>query len=151
MNLRRLFSLVLRVGLGGLFILAGVLKLQDGAKFALEISNYQLVTFGTSIMAALLPPVEIVAGAALIVLPRVWRQAGSLLILLMVMMFSVAVSSAYFRGINIDCGCFGGAASPITALTLVRNAGLLLASLLCLKLDALPAPVTVAAPSPFKK
>lgn len=144
-------SWVVRLGLGGLFVLAGVLKLQDPTKFALEISNYQLVTFGTSFMAALLPPIEIVAGAALIVLPRVWRQAAALLILLMVVMFSVAVSSAYFRGINIDCGCFGGAASPITWLTLVRNAALLAASVLCLKLDALPKQVFTASPSPFKK
>jgi len=151
MNAKQVVSWIVRLGLGGLFMLAGVLKLKDPSKFALEISNYQLVTFGTSFMAALLPPVEIVAGAALVVLPRVWRQAAAFVILLMVVMFSVAVSTAYFRGINIDCGCFGGAASPITGLTLVRNAALLCASLLCLKLDATPPRLFTASPSPFKK
>ena len=142
--------MLLRFVLGGLFMLAGVLKLQDPSKFALEISNYQLISTGTTAMAALLPAIEIVAGAALIVLPQAWRRAAAFLILLMVMMFSVAVSSAYFRGINIDCGCFGGAASPITWVTLVRNLGLLLASLACVVFDRpAPRPFT-ASPSPFR-
>lgn len=143
--------LLVRLVLGGLFVLAGVLKLQDPSKFALEISNYQMISVGTTAMAALLPAVEIVAGAALIVLPQAWRRAAALLILLMVMMFSVAVSTAYFRGINIDCGCFGGAASPITWVTLLRNLGLLLMSLFCVVFDRPAPPAFTASPSPFRK
>jgi uncharacterized membrane protein YphA (DoxX/SURF4 family) len=146
----RWLLLLLRFVLGGLFILAGFLKLQDPSKFALEISNYQMISTGSTAMAALLPAIEIVAGAALLVLPQAWRRSAALLILLMVVMFSVAVSTAYFRGINIDCGCFGGAASPITWLTLVRNLGLLLASLFCVVFDR-PAPrAFTASPSPFR-
>ena len=121
-------SLLLRLILGVLFVVAGVLKLRDPVRFALEISNYQLIPAASGVMAAVLPMMEILAGIALIVLPRAWRQASALLVLAMVFMFTVAVGSAYFRGINIDCGCFGGAEGPITGWTLMRNFALLLAS-----------------------
>ena len=131
-------GLLLRLVLGALFVVAGVLKLRDPTKFALEIGNYQLIHAGTGVLAALLPPVEIVAGLAVIVLPRLWRQAAALLITLLVVVFSVAVGFAYFKGINIDCGCFGGAEGPITAWTLVRNASLFLTAATIFFIEAKP-------------
>lgn len=130
-----LLLVLLRLGLGGLFVVAGVLKLRDPSRFALEIGNYQLIQEGTALMAALLPALEIVAGLGLIVLPRSWRQASALLIALMVVVFTAAVGWAYFKGINIDCGCFGGAEGPITVWTLVRNVSLMTASTLVLWLQ----------------
>ncbi|MCG5051638.1 MAG: hypothetical protein KA712_01635 [Myxococcales bacterium] len=132
---RAVLAFLLRLGLGGLFMLAGFLKARDPSRFALEISNYQLMREGVSAVAAMLPAIEIVAGLALVVLPRPWRHAAATLIGIMLAMFTVAVGSAYFRGINIDCGCFGGAEAPITGLTLLRNLGLLAAAGLTVWLD----------------
>jgi hypothetical protein len=66
-----------------------------------------------------------VIGGALVVAPRAWRRAAALGALGMLATFTVAVASAYFRRINIDCGCFGTGGGPITGLTLVRNVVLL--------------------------
>ncbi len=132
---RQTVALPLRLGLAVLFVVAGVMKLRDPTRFALEISNYQLIHSGTALLAAILPAIEIVAALGLLVLPHAWRQASALLITTMVMMFTVAVGFAYFQGINIDCGCFGGAEGPITGWTLARNVGLLVAGALVFLLE----------------
>lgn len=119
-------ELVLRLGLGGLLAVAGALKLRAPLAFATEIANYQLLPAVAPYVAAILPVVELVVGVALVVAPRAWRRAAALAALALLSAFTVAVASAYFRRINIDCGCFGTGGGPITALTLVRNALLLL-------------------------
>jgi len=121
-------ALVLRLGLGGLLILAGVLKLRAPVAFATEIANYQLFPAVAPYVAAVLPVLELVVGGALVVAPRAWRRAAALGALGMLATFTVAVASAYFRRINIDCGCFGTGGGPITGLTLVRNVVLMTAA-----------------------
>jgi uncharacterized membrane protein YphA (DoxX/SURF4 family) len=123
----RAFAFVLRLGLGGLLIVAGALKARAPVAFATEIANYQLVPAVAPYVAAILPVLELVIGAALIVGPRAWRRAAALAALGMLATFTVAVASAYFRRINIDCGCFGTGGGPITGLTLLRN-GVLMAA-----------------------
>ena len=122
------FALVLRLGLGGLLIVAGVLKLRAPVAFATEIANYQLFPAVAPYVAAVLPVLELVVGGALVVAPRAWRRAAALGALGMLATFTVAVASAYFRRINIDCGCFGTGGGPITGLTLVRNVVLMTAA-----------------------
>jgi uncharacterized membrane protein YphA (DoxX/SURF4 family) len=119
------FALVLRLWLGGLLAVAGALKLRAPVAFATEIANYQLLPAVAPYVAAILPLVELVIGIALVVAPRAWRRAAALGALALLAAFTVAVGSAFFRRINIDCGCFGTGGGPITALTLVRNAVLL--------------------------
>ena len=121
-------ALVLRVGTGGLLAVAGALKLRAPVAFATEIANYQLAPAVAPYLAATLPVVELVVGAALVLAPRAWRRAAALAALGLFAAFTVAVSAAFFRRINIDCGCFGTGGGPITALTLARNLGLMTAA-----------------------
>src|SRR4029077_20250755 len=76
-------------------------------------------------LAAALPATELVLGMCLIVAPRAWRRAAVAGALLLFAAFTVAVASAYLRGINIACGCFGGGGDAIGPLTLARNLALL--------------------------
>jgi putative oxidoreductase len=47
----------------------------------------------------------------------------------LLVVFTLAVTQAVVRGINVDCGCFGGAASgPVTGWTIARDVGLLAAA-----------------------
>jgi uncharacterized membrane protein YphA (DoxX/SURF4 family) len=124
--LRDAFLLVLRFALGTLLIVAGGLKLRDPNKFALEIGNYQLLPEWAPVMAATLPAIEIVLGAALMILPRPWRQGAAAAATVLMAMFTFVVTAALVRGVNIECGCFGGGEGPITALTVGRNVVLLL-------------------------
>jgi uncharacterized membrane protein YphA (DoxX/SURF4 family) len=121
-------TLVLRLGLGGLFVVAGALKLRAPVAFATEIANYQLLPALAPYVAAVLPVGELVIGSALVVAPRAWRRAAALGALGLLATFTVAVGSAFFRRINIDCGCFGTGGGPITGLTLARNVVLMAAA-----------------------
>jgi uncharacterized membrane protein YphA (DoxX/SURF4 family) len=131
----RAFALVLRVLVGGVLAVAGALKLRAPGAFATEIANYQLTPAAAPYLAVTLPVVELMLGGALIVAPRAWRRAAALGALALFGMFTGAVASAYFRRINIDCGCFGTGGGPITALTLARNVGLMTAAALVLRFD----------------
>jgi hypothetical protein len=135
MNAAAALALVLRVGLAGVLGVAGALKLRAPGAFAAEIANYQLFPGAAPYLAVTLPLVELVLAGALLVAPRAWRRAAALGALGLFVTFTVAVASAYFRRINIDCGCFGAGGGPITVLTLLRNAGLLTASALAIRFD----------------
>jgi len=121
-------SWLLRLGLGALFVYAALAKLKDPVGFALEINNYRIWPALAPYGAVMLPGIELAAGVGVIVLPRAWRRAAALAIMGMMALFTAAVSVALARGINIDCGCFGGQSGPISWLTVARDLALLGAS-----------------------
>jgi putative oxidoreductase len=124
----------LRIALGALFVVTGVLKLGDPTAFAVEIHNYQLFPGLAPVLAATLPAVELVVGAAILVGPRAWVRAGALASAALMVVFTAAVGSAVLRGINISCGCFGAGSGPVTLMTVLRDVALLGASFALLRL-----------------
>ena len=97
---------ILRFVVGGAFVFAGVLKIADPAKFAMDVSNYRLVPHELiNLVAILLPWIEIVAGS--FVLADVRLRSAALVITSLTEMFAVVIVSALARGLNIECGCFG--------------------------------------------
>jgi putative oxidoreductase len=110
-----------RIVLGTLFVFAGAAKVYDPGEFAIEIQRYQLLPWIPGVLAALyIPWLEMFAGA-LLLLKRLERGA-ILLIGCLLLVFTLALVSAMFRGLNIDCGCFGKAFTATgTILPLVRN------------------------------
>lgn len=128
-------ALLLRLGLGGLFLVAGALKLGDPAAFAQEIANYQLWPGLAPLLAATLPAVEIVAALVLLAGPVAWRRAAALVLALLSAMFTIAVGTAAARGLDISCACFGQASGAVSWLTVLRNLALLAAAVLVLWLE----------------
>jgi hypothetical protein len=128
-------ALAARLVVGALLVVAGALKLRAPVAFATEIANYQLFPAVAPYLGAILPLVELTIGFALVFAPRPWRRSAALGALALFGMFTVAVASAYFRRINIDCGCFGTGGGPITALTLARNAALITAAAVVVAAD----------------
>jgi uncharacterized membrane protein YphA (DoxX/SURF4 family) len=125
----RIAILLLRVALGGLFVWAGFTKLGDPARFATDIANYRMFPSLAPLMAVTFPPIEIVLGLALVAAPRLWRRAAALAVAALMALFTVAVAQAVARGINVDCGCFGGSVSgPVTIWTVARDVALTLAA-----------------------
>jgi uncharacterized membrane protein YphA (DoxX/SURF4 family) len=131
-----------RLGLGGLFVFAGVSKLRDPMGFAQEISHYQLAPQLAPYGAMLLPAIEIVLGAALVIGSRRWRAGAALGLVGLLLVFTGAVLTAVVRGINIDCGCFGAGASPVTWWTVARDVGLLAVAGTALIFEARPKEAT---------
>ena len=102
----RIVLLLFRIVVGGLFIYAGVLKIADPIGFAQDIENYRLVPRGIAFFTALvLPWLEALAGAALVV--GVFKRTSAGLIALMLAGFIALVALTMIRGLDVDCGCFG--------------------------------------------
>jgi len=102
---------LLRLGLAVVFVYAGAMKLADPTGFAREIDAYRLIPEAMSdLMAVYLPWLEIAIGAG-VLLPWTVRSMAVIQMGLMIV-FIVALSSAWWRGLDIKCGCFGASAEP---------------------------------------
>ena len=94
-----------RIALGLLFVLAALPKLVDPPSFAHMIYNYRIVPGAlVNFMALVMPWVELLAGAALIL--GIWPRSATALVGAMLLIFIVAISINLARGHAIDCGCF---------------------------------------------
>lgn len=122
-----------RLVTGVVWIWAGAAKLGDSYQSVQAVRAYDLLPGGlVEPVGYLLPVLEVVVGAAL-VLGLLTRGAAVVSALLFVA-FIVGIASAWARGLEIDCGCFGGGgydpnASSQYPWEIARDAALLLASL----------------------
>ena len=115
-----------QIAIGLVFLAAALAKIGDTAYFAQQVHNFRLAPlWAENLVAMTLPWIELVAGLALVVGPR---QRGAALILLALMVFfTFAVGSAWARGLDFTCGCFGKAsAAGIGARKFFENVGLTL-------------------------
>ena len=122
-----------RLLLGTIFIYAAVGKIGDPAAFAIAIANYQILPSAWINPTALfLPWLELVCGLGLIT--GYCTHASTVLVALMLMLFTVALAYAAYRGLDIHCGCFStdGGAAPRLWLDLARDLILLSLALLVL-------------------
>lgn len=96
---------LLRVAIGVVFIVASLDKIQNPEAFATTIANYRILpyTFVNGI-AIVLPWLEIITGTLLVL--GVWIRAGTIIVLGLLLVFSIAISQALARGLDISCGCF---------------------------------------------
>jgi hypothetical protein len=116
----RLFSSVVGLSLGGLFVYAGVQKHLAPYEFAGAVMAYQLLPHSLAgLTAAILPWLEMVSGAALILgvllisrrvanpfpVGAVLRRSALLLILGQSLLFVAVLLITMARGLKIDCGC----------------------------------------------
>jgi putative oxidoreductase len=111
------------------------LSLASPAEFANDIDNFKILPWPISVaLAFYLPWCEIFCGLALIV-RYLYRGALSILMAL-VLVFTLSISAAKVRGLDITCGCFGHASQNWSfPAHLLTNLGIL-AVLLALSLKA---------------
>ena len=100
-------GLAARLLLGGVLLVAGALKVGNPGESVLAVRAYRLLPYElTDVVGYALPFGEIVLGLTLITgtFTRVSGALGALLIVA----FTIAIASAWARGLTLDCGCFGG-------------------------------------------
>lgn len=126
-------GLLARLVLAAVYLISGYVKAIDPAQTRVAVKAYQLIPDSVAEMvAAVLPYGEIAVG--LILLLGLATRLGAVLSALMMVAFLIGVISAAARGLNIDCGCFGGGGAVEageTAYTeeILRDTGLLILSL----------------------
>jgi uncharacterized membrane protein YphA (DoxX/SURF4 family) len=96
-----------RVALGAVMVTAGALKVTDPDQAVRAVQAYRILPQGvTHVVGYGLPLLEIVLGLLLIL--GLGTRVAAVLAGLFMIVFITAVSSAWARGLSIDCGCFGG-------------------------------------------
>jgi len=111
--------LTLRIGLGGIFIWAGLTKLMgDPQAFADGIESFRLFpNWMVNGLAIVAPMLELAAG--ILLLTR-WGRLGALLGLVLASVFTGLFAWALIFGIQPNCSCFGAGSfsdfSPVLGL-----------------------------------
>ncbi len=126
-------GLIARLTLGGVLLVAGYLKAFTPDKSQMAVRAYEVLPIWlANFLGIILPWLEIGAGILLIlgVALRYASIFGGVLMLL----FVIAISQAWARGLTIDCGCFGGGGQVDAKDTkylqeILRDAGLALLAL----------------------
>lgn len=119
-------ALVSRLILGGVFLYAGATKALDAGALAASIRSYALglPEWFVTLAAHGLPLLEILLGlylvAGLFTRPAALATGG------LMVLFLAALAQGAARGLQIDCGCFGGeAADSNLTLAALRDVALI--------------------------
>ena len=102
-------ALSVRVLLGAWFVYSGGFKIFSSGldRFTRDIGNYQLVKPPLDAIAAYsVPWFELIAGLCLML--GILRRGAILTIAGLVVVFSISVGWAWYKGLDISCGCHGG-------------------------------------------
>lgn len=122
--------LLVRTGLGAVFLWASWDKVLYPEKFATIIANYDILPAAAINLAALvLPWIELVCGLLLL---GGWMVPGAIFIInTLLVIFILSTGFNLYRGLDVTCGCFTVApdAGGATRLNLVRNGFLLIAGI----------------------
>ena len=126
------FGLLARVVVGTVWVVAGALKLGRPDESVAAVRAYQLLPpTAAEYVGYLLPPLEVAVGMCL--LAGLLTRASAALSALLFVAFIVGIASVWARGLEIDCGCFGGGGTKAGAASdypweIARDTGLLLLS-----------------------
>ena len=101
----KVFNLLLRLVVGGVFVVAGALKIWDPSHFAVDVANYRLLPDAlVNLVAITLPWIEVLVGGML--MAGLWKKPSALLITGMMALFLAGIAQAVYRHLDIRCGCF---------------------------------------------
>ena len=128
--------LTIRLFFGFVFIYASVTKISDPEGFAQAIYNYKLLPlFLVNILAIILPWIELTTGILLLFGVSVKENSAILNGLLII--FIIAIIISLFRGLDINCGCFGTVDGAKVGLQkILENIGLLILGFVLIKFDS---------------
>ena len=119
--------LVLRIFAGGLFVIAGWIKVNDPHSFYDAIKGFDIVPDGAEHMGLLaafaIPWAELICGVMILV--GLGTRSASLLATVMLLVFMGGIASVMLREVHTSCGCFGKldflCTGPIGECHLIRN------------------------------
>lgn len=123
-----IFTLVVRLGLGCLFLWSSLPKIRQPYDFLSNVYDYQLVGPKLGILTAMtLPWLELLVGLCL--LGGIFVGGALLASIGMAGVFTFVLGWALYRGLEISCGCFSAGTEVISYSVLIRALVILLISL----------------------
>ena len=122
---------LLRLALGGLYVFAGVIKLQGPLDFSTSVMAFKILPDHLAQLATFaIPWTEVICGVAL--LAGWWARASALVLAVLTGIFIAGIASVLERGLSVNCGCFGKLSpfckGPLGSCNLVQNAIILIAA-----------------------
>ena len=126
--MRRTLIFVFRLALGAVFLYAAYTKLRHPwMLFAFSINSYQVLPeWAVTFLARTLPWFELLLGLFLLIGWPLRTAAASASALLM--LFFAVMLRSYYKGMSIDCGCFGFG-EALGPKTLIRDGVLVVLAL----------------------
>lgn len=95
-----------RTGMGSLFLWSGIAKSLHPIAFSDNLRNFELLGDPwIAFVSLFLPAFEMVTGLCL--LAGIWWRGATVWVIIAGALFSAALISAWARGLEIACGCFG--------------------------------------------
>jgi uncharacterized membrane protein YphA (DoxX/SURF4 family) len=127
------FGTLARLVVGVVWLAAGLSKVSDGAASVRAVRAYDLLP--ESVVPTIghaLPALEIVVGLALVA--GALTRAAAVVSSVLLVAFILGIASAWARGLQIECGCFGSGGFDADATSkypweIARDVGLLLLSM----------------------
>ncbi|YAL81954.1 MauE/DoxX family redox-associated membrane protein [Dermacoccaceae bacterium W4C1] len=115
-----LIGTLLRLVLGIVLIVAAGLKLENLAESRSATRAYELLPVEVAnLVGTILPFAELTAGVLLVL--GLLTRGSAIVAGVLMLVFIGAVSSAWARGLSIDCGCFGGGGTVAANQTAYRS------------------------------
>lgn len=130
-RIRTAISTLLRLIMAAVFIYAGYTKVIDIPLAKLSVESYQIFPRDIAhIIGIVLPVLEIALG--LLLLLGLGTRLVAIALSVMLVAFIAGIASLWIRGINVQCGCFGGSllagGKPNFALEIGRDVLMLAAT-----------------------
>jgi uncharacterized membrane protein YphA (DoxX/SURF4 family) len=135
-------GLIARVVVGGVWIVAGAIKLPDPEASVTAVRAYQLLPPSLADgVGHLLPMLEVAIGVCLVL--GLLTRLSAIVSAVLLVAFIVGIASVWVRGIEISCGCFGDGGPDPDAFSkypweIARDVGLLALSALLVWLRRTP-------------
>lgn len=118
-------SLILRTYIGIVFIHASLSKIYYPGEFSEAVAAYQIIPYwGVNFIAVLMPWLELISGAFLLL--GLFTKAAASVIGSLLIIFIFAILLNLIRGAPISCGCFENVDYQISWIDIARDIGWLL-------------------------
>lgn len=130
--------LVARLIPGIVFIFAGMEKISDTPSFAKAIYDYRIFPeLLINFFALAIPWIEVVSGLLLVF--GIWVRENAFILNALLLIFITLILISIFRGLNIECGCFGTASgSRVGWLKILENVALLIPGIYLIYFEEIP-------------
>lgn len=100
-------STAARLLLAGVWIYASVTKIPKPSESARAVQAYQLLPYDLAAhVGRILPILELALGLLLLI--GLFTRFSAVVSAVLLVVFIAGIASAWYRGLQIDCGCFGG-------------------------------------------